>query len=187
MRRLGLSVVMLCALSLIGCASSKPMTYSTADAKAMDADVDLVLKEFNESIAGSDTFLKSAKGILVFPALYKAGFIGGAEYGDGVLRIDGKTVGYYNVAKLSVGLQIGVQKTSLILMFMKDSVLEKFQASTGFELGVDANATVITIGANASLDTTKAGEPILAFVFGQRGLMAGITLEGSKFTKREPQ
>lgn len=179
--------VMLCALFLVSCASSKPWTYSDADAKAIDADVDLVLKEFNESIAGSETFVKSAEGILIFPALYKAGFFGGAEYGNGALRIAGKTAGYYNFAGLSIGPQIGVQKTSLIIMFMKESVLEKFRASTGFELGVDANATVITIGANASLDTTKAGEPILAFVFGQRGLMAGVTLEGSKFTKRDPQ
>ncbi|MBM4124828.1 MAG: lipid-binding SYLF domain-containing protein [Nitrospira sp.] len=151
----------------------------------MDADADFALKEFTEKIAGSEEFLKSAKGILVFPALYKAGFIFGAEYGDGALRVEGKTVGYYNLAAASFGLQAGAQKTSLIIMFMKDLVLEKFQKSSGFELGVDANATLVTVGAQGSLDTTKLGEPILAFAFGQRGLMAGVTLEGAKFTKRD--
>ncbi|MCX5721196.1 MAG: YSC84-related protein [Nitrospirae bacterium] len=125
--------------------------------------------------------------MLVFPAVYRAGLIGGAEYGDGVLRIAGKTVGYDNFAGLSFGPQIGVQKTSLLLMFMKEPVLDKFQASQGFELGIDANATGVVVGANASLDTTNAGESILAFIFGQRGLMAGVTLEGSKFTKRDHQ
>jgi len=160
-----------------------PGLAHAAEAKELDADADLAVKEFTEKIAGSEEFLKSAKGVLVFPAVYKAGFIGGAEYGDGVLRVAGKTVGYYNMAAVSFGFQLGAQKTSLIIMFMKDHVLEKFQKSAGFELGVDANATLITVGAGGSLDTTKLAEPILAFVFGQRGLMAGLTLEGSKFTK----
>lgn len=160
-----------------------PAPASAADAKELDADVDLALKEFTEKIAGSEEFLKSAKGILVLPSVYKAGFVFGAEYGEGALRVGGKTVGYYNMAAASFGFQLGAQKTSLIMMFMKDAALEKFQKSAGFELGVDANATLITVGAGGSLDTTKLAEPILAFVFSQRGLMAGLTLEGSKFTK----
>jgi len=154
-----------------------------ADAKAIDAEVDLTLKEFADKVSGSDEFLKTAKGLLVFPAVYKAGFVFGAEYGNGALRIDGKTVDYYNIVSATWGLQIGAEKTALILMFMKDAPLEKFRKSLGFELGVDAGATLVTIGAKGSLDTTKTAEPILAFVFNQRGLMAGVTLEGSKFTK----
>jgi lipid-binding SYLF domain-containing protein len=162
-------------------------TYSATDAKTMDTDVDLALKEFTENISGSEAFVNTAKGILVFPALYKAGFLAGVEYGNGTLKIAGKTVEYYNFLGLSVGAQIGVQKTSLLIMFMKDIALEKFRASKGFDLGLVANATVITVGANTALDTTKLGQPILAFAFDQRGLMAGITLEGSKFTKRDPE
>jgi len=160
-----------------------PGVSHAADAKEIDAEVDLTLKEFTEKITGSDEFLKQAKGILVFPAIYKAGFVFGAEYGSGALRINGKTVDYYNTTAVSFGLQLGAQKTSVIMMFMKDVVLEKFRKSSGFELGVDANATLVTVGAGGSLDTTKLGEPILAFVFSQRGLMGGLTLEGSKFTK----
>lgn len=154
-----------------------------ADAKDIDAEVDLTLKEFADKVSGSDEFLKTAKGLLVFPAVYKAGFVFGAEYGNGALRVDGQTVEYYNIASATWGLQIGAEKTALILMFMKDAPLEKFRKSLGFELGVDAGATLVTVGAKGSLDTTKTAEPILAFVFNQRGLMAGVTLEGSKFTK----
>lgn len=178
-RRLALPI--LCALFALGAAW--PASAAAADAKEIDADVDLAVKEFVEKVAGSEEFLKSAKGVLVFPAVYRAGFIFGAEYGEGALRVAGKTVGYYNLATASIGFQIGAQKTSLIMMFMKDAALEKFRASTGFELGVDANATIITVGAQGSLDTTKLAEPILAFVFSQKGLMGGVTLEGSKFTK----
>ncbi len=160
-----------------------PASAFAADAKAIDSDADVTLKDFAEKITGSDEFLKTAKGVLVFPAIYKAGFIFGAEYGDGALRINGKTVEYYNTAAASFGFQIGAEKTALILMFMKDAALEKFRKSAGFELGVDASATLVTVGAKGSLDTTKLAEPILAFVLNQRGLMAGVTLEGAKFTK----
>jgi lipid-binding SYLF domain-containing protein len=180
--RSALSMLCFCLLGFgatFALAAAWPASASAADAKEIDADVDLALKEFQEKITGTDEFLKTAKGVLIFPAVYKAGFIGGAEYGEGALRVNGKTVGYYNVIGLSFGLQIGVQKTSLILMFMKDAVLEKFRSSSGFELG----ATLITVGARGSLDTTKLAEPILAFVFSQKGLMADLVLKGAKITK----
>jgi lipid-binding SYLF domain-containing protein len=182
---LTVSAAILAAGALLAVQAGFPASASAAEAKEIDADVDLTLKEFTEKVTGTEEFFKSAKGILVFPAVYKAGFIGGAEYGEGALRINGKTVGYYNVVGLSFGFQIGVQKTSVILMFMKDAVLEKFQASKGFELGVDAGATLVTVGARGSLDTTKLAEPILAFVFSQKGLMADLVLKGAKFTKLE--
>jgi len=160
-----------------------PGVSHAADAKEIDADVDLALKEFTEKVPGMEDLLKNAKGLLVMPAVYKAGFFFGGEYGEGALRVGGKTVGYYNLAAASFGFQIGAQKTSFILMFMKDTVLEKFQKSSGFELGVDAGATLVTVGAKTSLDTTKTTEPILAFVFSQKGLMGDLSLKGAKFTK----
>lgn len=175
--------ILLASLLVMAGLSLSVASALAADAKAIDAEVDLTLKEFAEKVSGSDEFLKTAKGLLVFPAVYKAGFVFGAEYGNGALRIDGKTVDYYNIASATWGLQIGAEKTALILMFMKEAPLEKFRKSMGFELGVDAGATLVTVGAKGSLDTTKTAEPILAFVFNQRGLMAGVTLEGSKFTK----
>lgn len=176
------TVLLAVTLMVMGMAIS-PALALAADAKAIDADVDVTLKDFAEKIPGSDEFLKTAKGVLVFPAIYKAGFVFGAEYGNGALRINGKTVDYYNTVAASWGLQIGAEKTALILMFMKEAALEKFRKSMGFELGVDAGATLVTVGAKGSLDTTKLAEPILAFVLNQRGLMAGVTLEGAKFTK----
>jgi len=160
-------------------------------AKAIDADVernvDQTLKEFSRNISGAQEYLRDAKGVLVFPSVYKAGFIFGVETGKGALRVGGKTVGYYNLSTVSFGFQIGVQKSSLIMTFMEDSALEKFQSRMGFELGIDGNVTVFTVGAGGSLDTTKIAEPIRAFVFDRQGLIGGITLEGSKFTKLDPE
>lgn len=160
-----------------------PGVSHAADAKEIDAEVDLTLREFTEKITGSDEFLKHAKGVLVFPAIYKAGFIFGAEYGSGALRVNGKTVDYYNLVGITFGLQAGVQQTSLILMFMKDEALAKFQNSSGFELGGEAGATLVAVGGQLSLDTTKLGQPVLAVAFDQRGLMVDLVVQGSKFTK----
>lgn len=181
--RLAFCLPLLRSGAILALVVALPSPSAAADAKEIDANVDLAMKEFVEKVTVSEALLKSAKGILVFPSVYKAGLIFGGEYGEGALRVAGKTVGYYNVAAASFGLQLGAQKMSLIIMFMNDTVMEKFQRSTGFQLGVDANAALITVGAEGSLDTTKLAEPILAFAFGQRGLMAGLTLEGLKFTK----
>ncbi|MBM4134227.1 MAG: hypothetical protein FJ245_10695 [Nitrospira sp.] len=89
---------------------SSPAIASATDAKAIDADVDVTLKDFSEKVTGSEDFLKTAKGILVFPAIYKAGFIFGAEYGNGALRVNGKSVDYYNTVAASFGFQIGAKR-----------------------------------------------------------------------------
>src|SRR6185295_2068467 len=143
------------------------------------------VKKFEAKLPQGKEFLKSGKGYLVMPALYKGGFIGGAEYGKGVLRQPGRPDGFYNFAALSFGLQAGGEKTSMIMVFNSDEALEKFRKNPGFEVGVDGSVTLITVGEKGSFDSTKAGEPIVAFIFGQRGLMAGASLKGAKFTKLE--
>jgi lipid-binding SYLF domain-containing protein len=153
------------------------------EAAEIDAKADEALKAFEAKVPQAKELLKGAKGYLVMPALYKAGFIGAAQYGEGALRVNQKTADYYNFAALSFGVQAGAEKTSLILLFNSDDALATFRRNPGFEIGADANVTLITIGEAGSFDTTKAGQPILAFVFGQRGLMAGVTLKGAKFTK----
>ncbi|HJR76392.1 MAG TPA: YSC84-related protein [Nitrospiraceae bacterium] len=153
------------------------------EAAEIDAKTEEALKAFEAKVPQAKDLLKGAKGYLVMPALYKAGFIGAAQYGEGALRVNGKTVDYYNFAALSFGAQAGAEKTSLLLLFNSDDALTNFRKAPGFEVGVDANVTLITIGETGSFDSTKAGQPILAFVFGQRGLMAGVTLKGAKFTK----
>jgi lipid-binding SYLF domain-containing protein len=152
-------------------------------AKEIDANVEASLERFHKEVKGAEEFLKSAKGVLVLPGVIKGGLVIGGEYGEGALRIDGKTVDYYSTASASYGFQLGGQKKDIILVFMQEEALNKFRESSGWKAGVDGSVALVKIGAAASLDTTKMKEPIVGFVFGQKGLMYNLTLEGSKFTK----
>lgn len=154
-------------------------------AKEIDVGVDAALARFHKEVHGSNDLIKKSKGVLVFPTVYKAGFGVGGEYGEGALRIGGKTVDYYNTLSASIGFQLGAQAKTVILVFMKDDVLKQFRASEGWKAGVDGSVALITLGMGDSLDTVNVKDPILGFVFGQKGLMYNLTLEGSKFTKMD--
>jgi lipid-binding SYLF domain-containing protein len=152
-------------------------------AKEIDVSVDVALENFNKTVKGGNEFLKSAKGVLVFPSVFKAGVGIGGEFGEGALRIGGKTADYYSTAAASIGFQFGAQKKTVILVFMQQEALKKFRASPGWEAGVDGSVALIKIGAGGSIDTTKIKDPIVGFVIGQKGLMYNLTLEGTKYTK----
>jgi len=164
-----------------------PNGAQAATKKEINASVDVGLERFTSDVRGADEFLKAAKGVLVIPRVKQAGFVLGAKYGNGALRVEGKTVGYYNMTAASAGLQIGVQESNIILCFMDKTVLKKFRESKGWQVGVDGTVALVTIGAGGSVDTTKLKEPIVGFVFGQTGLMAGVSLEGLKLTKINPK
>ena len=152
-------------------------------AKEIDPEVNEALKLFSKHVKGAKEFLNTAKGVLVIPNIVKAGLGVGGQYGEGALRIGGKTVAYYSLAAGSVGLQIGAQKTNLVLVFRQDEALKKFRAGSGWKAGVDGSVALIDTGAGKSLDTMNVNDPIVAFLFGQQGLMASATIEGAKFTK----
>jgi lipid-binding SYLF domain-containing protein len=152
-------------------------------AKEIDIGVDVALEQFQQDIKGAKEFLKSAKGVLVFPSVIKAGIGIGGEYGEGALRIGGKTVDYYSTAAASIGFQLGAQSKRVILVFIEEDALKKFRASQGWEAGVDGSVALIELGTGGSLDTTNVKDPIVGFVFGNKGLMYNLTLEGSKYTK----
>ncbi len=154
-----------------------------ATAREIDVSVDVALERFEKDVKGGKEFLASAKGVLVFPSVLKAGFGIGGEYGEGALRIGGKTVDYYNTAAGSFGFQFGAQAKTIMLVFIQDEALEGFRASEGWKAGVDGSVALVTLGAGGSIDTAKIKDPIVGFVFGQKGLMYNLTLEGSKFTK----
>ncbi|HPJ92894.1 MAG TPA: YSC84-related protein [Deltaproteobacteria bacterium] len=157
---------------------------NAATAKEIDVSVDVALDNFVKQVRGGTEFLNSAKGVLVFPNVYKAGlFWLGGEYGEGALRIGGRTVDYYNTVAGAIGPQLGAQKKTLILVFMQDEALNKFRKGEGWEIGVDGSVALINVGVGETIDTTTIKEPIVAFVFNQQGLMGNITLEGAKFTK----
>lgn len=156
-------------------------------AKEINTSVNACLDRFYKQVKGGKELAAKAKGVLVMPGVIKAGLIVGGEYGEGALRVGGKTVSYYNLASGSVGLQIGGESKDVVILFMKDEALKQFQASKGWEVGVDANVAVVTIGGGERVDFTKMKEPIIGFVFDVKGLMADISLKGAKFTKITPK
>ena len=152
-------------------------------AKEIDASVDVAIQRFYKQVKGAEEFVKKSKGMLVMPNVVKGAFIVGGEYGEGALRISGKTVDYYNTVSGSIGFQIGGQSKDIILLFMTDEALNKFRASKGWEAGIDGNVALITVGAGERADTTTLKDPIVAFVFDAKGLIADISLKGAKFSK----
>jgi lipid-binding SYLF domain-containing protein len=126
---------------------------------------------------------KKAKGILVFPGIIKGGFILGGQYGEGALRKNGKTTGYYNTVAASYGLQAGLQKFGYAMFFMTEPAMKYLDKSGGWELGGAPNITVVDKGLATSLSTTTLQNAIYVFYFHQKGLMAGLGIQGSKITR----
>jgi lipid-binding SYLF domain-containing protein len=163
-----------------------PLASFAKPAAVLDAEADMALSQFYQKVKGARAFLQKAEGYLVFPKVYKAGIGIGGEYGEGVLRIKGRTVAYYNTVSASVGLQLGVQQKSIIIAFMTKEALRNFQQSEGWKAGVDGSIAIAKWGAGADISTIDFKKPIVAFVFGNKGLMYNLTLEGSKFTRIHP-
>jgi lipid-binding SYLF domain-containing protein len=161
-----------------------PMVYA-GTAQEIDRDVDSALQKLYDSTPAAKELAKVAKGILIFPDIVKGGLIIGGQYGEGALRIGGKTTGYYSSVAASYGLQAGVQKFGYALFFMTDSSLEYLKKSEGWEIGVGPTLVVVDEGVAKSLTTTTAKSDIYAFFFDQQGLMAGIGIQGSKITRIE--
>ncbi len=158
-------------------------TANSASSTEINIGVKETLKRFNKEVAGGSEFLKQAKGVLVFPSIIKAGFGIGGEYGEGALQIGGKTVSYYSTAAASIGFQLGAQSKSVVLVFMTDEALKHFQSSKGWKAGVDGSVALIEWGVGEDVNTIDIEDPIVGFVFSNKGLMFNLTLEGSKFTK----
>jgi len=154
-----------------------------ASAKEIDVSVDEALNRFYKNVKGAKEFARIAKGLLVLPNVFKAGLFIGGEYGEGALRVKGKTVDYYNIISGSVGFQIGAQKKDIIIAFMTDEALRDFRASSGWEVGVDGNIAIVDVGAGQRIDTTTIKDPIVAFVFDVKGLIVDVSLKGAKFNR----
>jgi lipid-binding SYLF domain-containing protein len=151
----------------------------------IDAKVDAALARLKAEVPGSASVIADAKGVLIFSEVIKAGFVIAGEGGEGALRIGGKTAGYYTIFSGSVGLQAGGQKRDIIMVFLDATALKKFQDSNGWKAGADGTVTLIDTGASGSIDSATLKQPIVGFIVGQKGLMAGVSLDGSKITKLE--
>lgn len=156
-------------------------------AKEINTQATACMDRFHKQVPGGKEVAAKAKGILVMPNVYKGGLIVGGEYGEGALRVGGKTSAYYNLASGSIGFQIGGKAKDIVILFMTDAVLKQFQASKGWEVGIDGNVALIKIGGGERVDFTKMNDPVIGFVFDVKGLMADISLKGAKFTKFTPE
>jgi lipid-binding SYLF domain-containing protein len=157
-----------------------------ASAREIDREVDQSLRTLYATQPKARDLAKRATAILVFPRIVKAGLIIGGQGGNGALRVNGKTVGYYNIAAASFGLQAGAQRFSYALFFMNDAAVSYLSKSDGWSIGSGPSVVVVDKGVAASLTSTTLSQDVYAFPFGQRGLMAGIGLEGSKITQIHP-
>jgi lipid-binding SYLF domain-containing protein len=173
------------ALVLAGCQSGNPLDTSSSEEKAaaLAAECESALDQLYAEAAQAEGLAADAEGILVFPNVVKAGLGIGGETGNGCLLENGDVAGYYNKSSASFGLQAGAQSRSEVIMFMSEDALETLRSRQGFEFGADASAAVLDMGAGGTLDTSNIDSEILAFIFGEAGLMAAATLEGSKVTE----
>ena len=152
----------------------------------IDQEVGLALEKLYAGSPAAVELSKVAKGILVFPNVIKAGLVVGGQYGEGALLVEGKTSGYYNTVAASYGLQAGAQSFGYAMFLMTNEALAYLHKSEGWEVGVGPTVVVMDEGLAKSLTSSTAKEDIYAFIFGQKGLMAGIGLQGSKITKITP-
>ena len=179
MQKLSLrSMFLLLALCLVAAPAANAASKTEINAK-----VKATMTTFYEKVKSGKELARKAEGILVFPEVFKAGIGIGGEYGEGALLIRGKTVAYYNTASASIGLQLGAQVKSQIIMFMTKKALQDFRNSEGWKAGVDGSVALVTLGAGGDVDTNTIKDPIIGFIFSNKGLMYNLTFEGSKITK----
>jgi lipid-binding SYLF domain-containing protein len=175
-------------IGLAGCTTTPPKSASgssenTDKRRTINAGVDTTLARLYSSADGSRELVAKARGVLVFPSVIQAGFWVGGQYGEGALRVGGQTVGYYSTAGGSFGLQLGAQSKAIIFLFMTQDALDRFRNSEGWAAGVDATVAAVKVGANGNIDTSTATAPVQALVLTNAGLMAGVSLEGTKVTR----
>jgi len=163
-----------------------PNAAAAATAAEIDRDVKRALETLYAGSASAKAMGEKAKGILVFPSIVKGGFLVGGQYGEGALLKSGETSGYYKTVQISYGLQAGLQKYGYVLFFMTDSAIDWLDKSEGWEVGVGPSIVVVDEGMAGAMTTTTAKEDIYAFFFGQKGLMAGLGLQGTKITRIVP-
>ncbi len=184
MKRLS-KILLVYMLSMAFVAAGSMAAFATS-AQELNREVIKALHQLYSTSPEAAKLGKAAKGILVFPKVYKAGFIIGGQYGEGALIVNNNIVGYYKTMGGSYGLQAGAQAFGYALFFMSDKALKYLLNSEGWEIGVGPSIVVVDKGAATSLTTTTGKDNIYAFFFDQKGLMAGLGLQGNKITQFQP-
>ena len=160
-----------------------PTATLAADRSALEKEARAALQKLTGSVPAAKSLSGSAAAILVFPTVTKAGLGVGGQSGDGVLFKQGKVAGYYNTSGASYGLQAGAQQFGYAMFLMNEKAVSALTANEGFEVGVGPSVVVIDEGKAKTMTTTTAKDDIYAFIFGQKGLMAGLGIQGNKITR----
>ena len=181
MKRMRIQVVVV-LLAAIVAAVSAPLALA-ASRQELARDGNRALQKLYKTNSAARLLGQKAKAVLVFPSIVKAGFMFGGQMGDGVLLKNGRATGYYNTTAASYGLQAGIQEFGYALFFMNDSALSYLDKSGGWELGVGPSIVVVDEGMGKSMTSTTITQDVYAFIFSQKGLMAGLGIQGSKITK----
>lgn len=156
---------------------------AAASAVEIDARADAAIERLTGAARDATVLLDRAAGVLIFPRVIKVGMGIGGEYGEGVLRVDGRSTDYFSTAAGSVGFQLGAQAKSQFLLFMTEAALEDFRRADGWEIGVDGSVTLLKIGAGGSVNTANLQDPVVGFVLADRGLMYDLSLAGTKISR----
>jgi len=164
-------------------ASTVPRPARAASAADLDREAGAALTKLYARQPVAKMLGQKARGILVFPTMVKAGFMFGGQIGEGALRKNGKPVAYYNSVAASYGLQAGVQKFGYALFFMNNEALDQLDSTKGFEIGVGPSLVVVDEGVGKSITSNTITSDVYAFIFDQKGLMAGLGIQGSKIAK----
>ena len=185
-RKFGMTCsILVVFIALAACSS--PTKYKSSAAYEIDREAKVSLNKLLQSNKDARNLKKNAKAILVFPKIYKAGFIVGAQYGNGaLLSPKGRTIGYYNSSAASYGFQAGLQGFGYVMFFMDHDALSYLDKSAGWELGVGPSLVIIDKGFGKNLTSTTLQKGVYAFIFDQKGIMAGAGIQGTKVTRIHP-
>jgi lipid-binding SYLF domain-containing protein len=182
----------LAAIAVAGFAALAPWPSSAqvpgrTSAAELNRSAQAALQKLYAKVPAAKALGKDAHAVLVFPSVTKAGLGIGGQYGEGALLRGGKAVAYYNTGGASYGLQAGAQTYGYAMFFMNDAALKQLDRMDGFEVGVGPSVVVVDEGMAKSTSTTTMKDDIYAFIFGQKGLMAGLGVQGNKITKIKPK
>lgn len=168
---------------MMALAASMSLVAAALDTAAVDEQVASTLDRFYALNENNKFLAQNAAGVLVFPKVEKGGIGIGGEHGNGALQKGGKTVGYYSVSGASIGLTLGLSSHSEVIIFQTPEALSKFMKSGDWSIGADTSVAVMKAGAGGVYDSETLKKPVIAFVFGQKGLMGDASLQGGKITR----
>ena len=175
------------AVALVFFGGFLPAAHASSSAGEINGEVALAYKKMLKNVPVAKALAPDAKGILIFPHIVKGGLIIGGQYGEGALMVNGKITKYYKTFSASYGLQIGATSFGYALFFMDQKSLDYLHKSKGWEVGVGPTVVVVDEGFGRSLSSSTVQKGIYAFFFGQKGLMAGLGVQGSKIEQFVPE